>query len=146
MHPCRSFLFHIAEIIETLCLEVKSGVPMSVQMIDAAKFKELIFNYDQSQEFAFTKSKPVILNFSAVWCGPCQMFRPALESIAEKYRDQLEVYKVDIDTDPELPALFGIMSVPTTIFFAPNEDPAMAQGNIGEHGLQKAVNEIFKLT
>jgi thioredoxin 1 len=118
---------------------------MSVQMIDKEKFKQVIFDYDQNQEFAFTKSKPVILNFSATWCGPCQMFRPALESIAEKYQDKVDVYKVDIDTDPEIPALFGIMSVPTTIFFVPNEDPAMAQGNIGEHGLERAVQEIFKV-
>lgn len=118
---------------------------MSVQVIDTAKFKQEIFDYSQSQDFAFTRSKPIILNFFATWCGPCQVFRPALETVAEKYQGHIDVFKLDIDADPEIPALFGIRSVPTTVFFTPNEEPALAMGNIGEEGLERAVKDLFKL-
>lgn len=119
---------------------------MSIEVINAEKFKSDIFDYTKEQEFSFSGNKPVVLNFFAVWCGPCQVFAPALEDLAQNYSQELSVYKVDIDQNPEIPALFGIRSVPSTVFFMPGQEPALATGNMGSDGLTRAVQEIFGLT
>jgi thioredoxin 1 len=117
---------------------------IALEIIDTEKFKAEIFDFTDGREFEkFDRDKPIILNFFAGWCGPCQSFAPALEEIAEDHPTELTVYKIDIDADPEIPALFGIMSVPTTVFFAPNEEPALATGNIGYDGLKRAIADLF---
>ena len=64
--------------------------------------------------------KPVLVDFWAVWCGPCQMVGPVLEEISEE-RDDLIVGKVNVDEEQELAAQFGVMSIPTMILFKGGE-------------------------
>jgi thioredoxin 1 len=60
---------------------------------------------------------PVLVDFYATWCGPCQMLSPVLEEIAKKYEGQAKVIKVDIEESPELAGRFGITAVPTLMVF-----------------------------
>ncbi|MBN1441071.1 MAG: thioredoxin [Planctomycetes bacterium] len=64
---------------------------------------------------------PVIVDFSAEWCGPCRMLGPIIEQLAVEYEGRVKVGKVDIDEAQEMAAQFGIMSVPTVIFFKGGE-------------------------
>lgn len=64
--------------------------------------------------------KPVLVDFWAVWCGPCQMVGPVLEEIAEE-RDDVVIGKVNVDEEQELAAQFGVMSIPTMILFKGGE-------------------------
>lgn len=119
---------------------------MALEIIDTEKFKSEIFDFTkEQQEFAFKGDTPIILNFFATWCGPCHAFAPALEEAAGKHEGKLKVFKVDIDKDPLVPALFGVRSVPTTVFFIPGDQPAIASGNIGHEGLEKALEDLFGL-
>lgn len=59
-----------------------------------------------------------IVDFWAVWCGPCKMQTPILENLAEEYAGtEVQIYKVNVDDEPELSAQFGIQSIPTLLFF-----------------------------
>jgi thioredoxin-like negative regulator of GroEL len=116
-----------------------------IKIINIEEFKSEIFDFTKNKEFVFTKEKPIILNFFATWCGPCHQFAPALESIAQQHHPILQVFKIDIDTHPEIPHLFDVQSVPATVFFAPNCEPALVMGNIGDAGLARAVDQLFGL-
>ena len=64
--------------------------------------------------------KPVLLDFFAVWCGPCKMIAPVLDEIAEE-REDIKVCKVNVDEEPELAAKYQVMSIPTLVVIKDGE-------------------------
>jgi thioredoxin 1 len=73
---------------------------------------------DQNFETEVLKSeKPVLVDFWAAWCGPCQMMGPIIEELAEEMGDKYKVGKLNIDENRETAAKYGIMSIPTLIIF-----------------------------
>ncbi len=62
-------------------------------------------------------SKPVLVDFSAVWCGPCKLLEPVLIQLANEWKDQLGVLKLDVDQNPDCANTYKVLSIPTLILF-----------------------------
>ena len=79
--------------------------------------------------------KPVLVDFWAEWCGPCKMIAPILEEVAKEYGDKIQIAKINVDENQEIPAKFGIRGIPTLILFKNCEIAAQKVGALAKSQL-----------
>ena len=75
-------------------------------------------NFDQE---VLKSAKPIVVDFWAEWCGPCKQLAPLVEGASEEFKDKIKVCKMDVDTNRETAAEYGIRSIPTLMIFENGE-------------------------
>lgn len=130
--------------LSTKAQSVSSDSNGKVIHIGKTEFVEKIYDYEKnSDKWIYNGKKPAIVDFYADWCGPCRMLSPTLESLAQKYKDKIIIYKVNTDKERELAAAFGITSLPTLLFIPMDKMPQVAQGALPKEDLEKAINDFL---
>ena len=88
-------------------------------------------------------NQPAIVDFYAGWCGPCRVLAPILEELADVYKDQIIVYKVDVDKCETLAEAYSIRSIPTTLFIPMKGQPVKMVGAISKYELERQIHEVL---
>lgn len=91
---------------------------------------------------SFKSGKVALLDFSATWCGPCQVLSPIVDKLAAEFKGKVNVGKVDIDEDPDLAGQFGVMAVPTLVFFKDGKVVDQHAGLLPEGTLRQRLSKL----
>ncbi len=97
-----------------------------------SKFQELI-----------NDDKPLLVDFSAEWCGPCKVLAPELKKFANRMGDQLRVIKVDVDRNPQAASHFQVQGVPTLILFRKGKQLWRSSGAMNVGQLVQAIEPVL---
>jgi thioredoxin 1 len=85
----------------------------------------------------------VLVDFSAVWCGPCKKLEPIVHEIAAEYGERLKVVKVDVDHAPGTAARFGVLSIPTLMIFSGGKVKDQIVGALSKRALADRVDKAL---
>ena len=101
---------------------------------------EVNLNKENFEKEVLKSDKTVLVDFWATWCGPCQMIAPVVEDIAKD--GKVKVGKVNVDDEQELAINYGVMSIPTLIFFKNGNPVKEVVGFHSKSELEEIINEI----
>ncbi|MFH1244317.1 MAG: thioredoxin [bacterium] len=91
-----------------------------------------IFTDQNFEEQVIKAQKPVMVDFWATWCGPCQMAGPVVDELATEYSDKYVIGKLDVDGNQKTAQTYGVMSIPTVILFKGGKEVARKVGFAGK--------------
>jgi thioredoxin 1 len=97
-------------------------------------------NFDRD---VLKNSKPALVDFWATWCAPCRALAPIVDEIANQYVGKVEVFKVDIDSNPESPARYGVRGIPTVILFKNGQVVDQLVGVAPKSELERLINKTL---
>ena len=86
---------------------------------------------------------PVVVDFSATWCGPCKNFKPTFEKMAEKYNGKVEFIAVDVDRCPEVANKFEVSAIPFVLFVSSDGTINSNVGLMDEAALEEAITNLI---
>ena len=89
------------------------------------------------------EDRSVIIDFWAVWCGPCKMLSPIVAELAEEYPEKLKVGKLNVDENPRTAGEFGIMSIPTLLVFKGGEVVRQIIGYMPKNQLKAKLADLL---
>ena len=120
--------------------EVKSG---EVIVMNKEMFIKDVFDYEKSEEWKYKGDKPAIIDLYADWCGPCRQTAPIMKELAKEYAGKITIYKVNVDKQKELAALFNATSIPLFVFIPTKGDPQLFRGAADKATYKKAIDEFL---
>ena len=103
----------------------------------------LELNKDNFEDEVLKSDIPVIVDFWASWCGPCQMMGPVFEKISKDYEGKMKFGKVSTETSSEISDKYQIKSIPCLIIFNKGKEAERIVGFEGEEGLKKNIKDVI---
>ena len=101
--------------------------------VDGKNFEEQVLKSD----------RPVMVDFAAEWCPPCKVLSPLVEEIAREYEGRAVVAHLDVDRAPDLARTYGVLSVPTVVFFKDGKVVSTSVGLVPKEKLTEALDEMI---
>mgnify|MGYP000943833980 FL=1 len=106
--------------------------------------KMILHVTDDSFETDILKAdKPTLVDFWATWCGPCRALGPIIEEVADQFKNQVKVSKINIDENPKVTAQYGVMSIPTLILFKEGKPLDRLVGLVPKERLEEFVKKAL---
>lgn len=103
---------------------------------------EYKFTSANFEEEVLKADRPVLVDFYADWCGPCKAMSPVVEQLAAEYEGKVKVCKINVDDSQDIAARFGVMSIPTFIFFKDGKAAGKMVGMQDRGNLVRAIESI----
>ena len=105
--------------------------------------KPITITDDNFETEVMKSDKPVIIDFWAVWCGPCKMIAPVIEDLARQFDGKIKIGKLDVDSNQETAVKYGVRSIPTILFLKNGEVVETVVGAVPKSVLVDKINASF---
>jgi thioredoxin len=123
---------------------VQAQTEKKPELLTKDTFLKKVWDFiENPKEFKYLGDKPCMIDFYADWCGPCRRIAPFMDDLSQSYAKDIYVYKINIDQQKELAALFKATNIPLVIFIPMKGQPASAMGAQPKDIYEKYVREIL---
>ena len=101
------------------------------------------FNDQNFDSDVLKAEMPVLVDFWAVWCGPCKAIAPIVEEVANEFSGKVRVGKMDVDSNNQVAMRYGIRSIPTLLLFSGGEVVDQVIGNVGKESIESMLSKAI---
>ncbi len=104
---------------------------------------KVVFTDENFNEEVLNSKIPVVIDFWAIWCGPCKLIAPIMDKLALEYERKVKIGKLDVDVNQQSAIKYGVRSIPTVLYFKDGEVKDMVIGAVHESVFRKKIEEIL---
>lgn len=105
--------------------------------------KPITLTDDNFETEVINSDKPVLIDFWAVWCGPCKMIAPIVEELAQEYEGKAKIGKLDVDNNQQVSIKYGVRSIPTLLLFKDGEVKDVIIGAVPKTQIVNKLNAVL---